>query len=477
MTTMSLHRCRTACAVAAGILILGGAGCGGDPDLLPVPQPESYRGMDESMARAIRTAVNAVETTPRKSQAWKQLCMVYQANELTDLAEPCYEKAIRLRPRYAWYRYQLALVRDQAGDVAGAMQAMKETTQIFKFYGPAFIRLGEWQLAAGDLEGAAESLTQALTLTPDDSAARIVMARLHLARNEFDEVIDLLEPVVQADPEMGLAYALLGKAYGELGRVDESQVALRRGTEAPRVFEDDPWLDQVRQYSIGGTSDDARIARRMATGRSAEVIPVLEEMRAADPEKLEVSIRLAQALMRADRPADALQVLREADALHPDRFEVQFELASAYQLGGDTDSALRSIERAIELDATVAEAHHRRGGILHATERFEEAAMSFRQATTISPSTARFLRAQGDSWNYAKQYDQALTSYKQALAIDPADAELHVRVGVTSLHLGRIEDAERALTQALELGPRDLQNVTTLLEQVQRARQQPAEES
>lgn len=112
------------------------------PDRLP-PLPEDLDSLDPAVAEMLRDAHTAIEAEPGDATLWFDLGMGYQANELFDRAESCYERAVELDDEHAKAWYQLGQVRKRNGDLDGAIEAVERAGEEAD-YAPAHWRAGEW---------------------------------------------------------------------------------------------------------------------------------------------------------------------------------------------------------------------------------------------------------------------------------------------------------------------------------------------
>jgi Flp pilus assembly protein TadD len=125
----------------------------------------------------------------------------------------------------------------------------------------------------------------------------------------------------------------LGTFYGELGRYDDAERALRSAIAlAPRY---------VPAY--------ANLADlRRAQGRDADAEAVLREGLAAVPDDASLHHALGLALVRLRRMPEALRELARAAALAPDDARFAYVYAVALNSAGRRAEALKELERALK---------------------------------------------------------------------------------------------------------------------------------
>ena len=257
----------------------------------------------------------------------------------------------------------LATAARRTGDPAQAVMLLSPlATAAPRAWGVQY-ELGLAQAAAGDAAAGIAALERAATLNPRATGPRHALRDLNaLAGAPFDET-----PIAELDdPALHAAVAAL--LDGE-------------GTREPllRGFGLDP--DDVATASL-----IAEIGIRL--GRSAAVVPLLENALALAPAYRPVRFRLAEALHRANRDAEALAAL--------------LPLA-----GEPTPTIVRAL----------------RGAILMQLGREEEALADLAAVVESGPDRAVSWLAYGHALRAMGQRDEAIAAYRRALAIEPVLAD------------------------------------------------------
>jgi tetratricopeptide (TPR) repeat protein len=156
--------------------------------------------------------------------------------------------------RERWNDYGIGLLRQ--GDLIGAERAFLQVTQIESGYADGWVNVARVRLRAGDIEGAVESLTRALSLAPDfpkshyfyaltlksrgnygmalahlrqtaaayprDRVVRNQIGRILFLQKEYKAAIHELQRVLSIDPEDLQAHYNLMLSYRGLGDMDKA---------------------------------------------------------------------------------------------------------------------------------------------------------------------------------------------------------------------------------------------------------------
>jgi tetratricopeptide (TPR) repeat protein len=156
-------------------------------------------------------------------------------NEIGDLsgAETCWRRLLSLPPGPAlsvldpgiygyMSRHQLAQLCRRQGRVGDAQQIWREAVGERPDFVPAWLGLAELYLSAGKESELAADMARLESAVATRAAARIVRARIHLARREFAAARALLEEAVQSSPHLIWARLMLGQALVQEGRDREA---------------------------------------------------------------------------------------------------------------------------------------------------------------------------------------------------------------------------------------------------------------
>jgi len=232
----------------------------------------------------------------------------------------------------------------------------------------------------------------------------IESARLALAQQDFEEVIQSADAAIEADPENGDGYYYKGVAYASLAgnkppedRFEDYEKAREYLIEAHRLYREqnvssseaenlsdiivEVWgyehnmgVQPLSDDIISSPEDSLRLSRHhfinattinpdsvlsfnllaevnfaLGNYEEAEAISrkVIYEMEQGD---LYNYYRLAFFLMEDGRDEEAVDLLQEARAVFPDEIEIIQEIANAYLRIGMTDEALEVVQELIERD-------------------------------------------------------------------------------------------------------------------------------
>jgi len=113
--------------------------------------------------------------------------------------------------RERWNDYGIGLLRQ--GDLVGAERAFLKVTQIEPGYADGWVNVGRVRLNAGDIEGATESLTQALFLAPELPKTHYFYGLAHKSRGNYDEALKHFRKTIAAYPRDRVVRNQIGRIF------------------------------------------------------------------------------------------------------------------------------------------------------------------------------------------------------------------------------------------------------------------------
>lgn len=149
-------------------------------------------------------------------------------------AEESLRKALELEPESAVANLNLGLLLGEQGRPQEAEVALRKAMQADPLSAVAAYNLGVI-LAKDRLGEALTWLQKAVELRPDDSKYAYTLAYFLRQNGETDQAINVLQKLIQQQPDYGDAYGLLGGMYEELGQVEEAKAIYQQGIESEEL--------------------------------------------------------------------------------------------------------------------------------------------------------------------------------------------------------------------------------------------------
>jgi Tfp pilus assembly protein PilF len=137
-----------------------------------------------------------------------------------------FRKAIAINTHLPGVHFELAELLNTSPDAAIKQEAEQEYRAALKedpLHEKAELRLGEIDAAKGNIPQASEELSRAVELQPEDSDAKLDLAKLLIENNQPDKALLLLQETVRIEPTNPMAHYRLSTLYRKQGKAEEAK--------------------------------------------------------------------------------------------------------------------------------------------------------------------------------------------------------------------------------------------------------------
>jgi tetratricopeptide (TPR) repeat protein len=283
---------------------------------------------------------------------------------------------------------------------------------------------------------AAEQATEILHAVGDHPVALRLLAASHMARGMPQAALDVLVPLVAAQPRWAQAHLDLGVALAGAGHVDEAIPMLRR---AVALKPDLPgaWLALADQLASIGESDASAAAYASHIRHSTR-----------DPGLLAAAIALCES-----RIPEAETLLRAHLKQAPtDVAAIRMLAEVAARLGRDDDAEVL-LARCLELAPGFHAARQNHALVLNRCNRHAEALASVDLLLAVEPENPSYLNLKAVILSRVGDADQAIALYDAILARHPRHPKLWTSYGHALKTAGFQDRAIAAYRRAIEIDP------------------------
>lgn len=292
---------------------------------------------------------------------------------------------------------ELARIRLDEGRLASALAMLarvrdkykSDHLQLSEGLAAAYLEAGEWDRAEAEAR-------RALTHPHPSTAARLILARVALARGQAKLALDLLDPL----------------------DVDQ--------------------LDVDRWHAL------ARLAGGDALGARKEI----EQRLRQQPARLDLRLALAQTMLAQGQASQVVAQLEPLARREKGSSALADLLASALQTLGRIDRARFWYERAITLRPILADAHLSLARLERRTGRTAEALKRLQRAVEIIPNSPALRGELGDLLFYLGEVTAARDEYEAILREHTDDARALLGLAQVRLDLGDAAGTREALLRA-----------------------------
>ena len=266
----------------------------------------------------------------------------------------------------------------------------------------ALILVGNASAGLNNLERAIEELQAAQKLDATDPRIYNNLGWFEALRGRSDRAEAIFRNAVAVAPKSAAAHLALANYLSATGRRDEAEKSLRTAvavepTHVPalravgwfltvtnRAKEAEPFLVDAARHD---PKPDSRILLAdfyVWSGRDADAVRVLEQVKSTGPGSVLADTRLASIFYRTDRPR-AASLVKAVLASHPENADAQLLSAQLAFDARKLTEAMSAIEALTTQYPRLAQAHFLKGRVLLELGRFSEAAKAFNEVVVLNP--------------------------------------------------------------------------------------------
>ncbi len=245
------------------------------------------------------------------------------------------KRALRLDPNSVGALGELAEIRRDQGDLAGAIRLLEQAIAVNDSQPFLYVGLGDVLQRAGRLDAAAREFEAALELDPDSHKAHYNLGVTLGRQGRTDEAVARYEKALElalGGADAAAAHNNLGAIHLDRGEIDPATERFRQAAAAsPLHFESryNLALIHLERNELGA-----------ATGW-------LEEPVAVRPDHELANLRLANAYLLAGRDEDAFRSFLLVRRLYPENWAAVLGLAALRARAGETARARALLAEAI----------------------------------------------------------------------------------------------------------------------------------
>ncbi len=389
---------------------------------------------------ALHEAEHAVKLAPQSAAAHNVLGQVLKAMGKKSRADKELDAAGKLqpeRPEVEAGQVRFYSRNSVRGDIAPALE--KDSSVASASQSASFEELSQRAAAAqqaGKIEEAIAVYQSALQLRPDWQDGLHYLGALQYGSGHYPEAISTFKTLVEVNPKMGLAWALLGLCEFETQDYKNALTHMKHGQDLG-IF-DNPQATSYANYHLALLLDwNGEFDR--ATNL---LIPQVGNGYFDEESKTAMGLALLR-IARLPSQLDASQITLVRTAGEVAALLSQSKYDPAFQM---FDQMLKDYPNTPYL-------HYAYGAALASISRYEEAQTQLREETHANPQNVLAYTRLTSIALQLHHAEEALSSADRAVQIAPQLAEAHYGRGRALLELGKPELAIAELNTADKLAP------------------------
>ncbi len=358
---------------------------------LPASRAEVTKFLKEE---AIATAKKVVADFPTEFRPNGLLAITYNRFGDADEAEQCWQQCLTANSRYAEAYSGLAAIAKSRGDNEKAVQYYRKSLEIDPSLPNVRAELAETLMSLNRMPEAAELLEQERRTAPTSLEAAYQLGQAYSQLKEYDKAIKGYEAAIAIDPNYANAYYGLANVCRRAGKTAQAAEAMKKFKEFKET-DIRAQRDQSRKFDDEGeVRKSAAFVHAVAGGIYAEAGRIRKAdshwQRAIAIRPNDTAARMQMVLFhqRHNRIADVIRVLEELRAIEPNDSGHCLNLAGAHLQLNDLRSAESDYRSALAIDPRSAVACASLAGIfLRTGENLAEARQMAQKALELEPTS------------------------------------------------------------------------------------------
>ncbi len=354
-----------------------------------------------------------------------------------------------------------------------ALQRLNRVVEAEPGNAHVWYKRGLLRASLGDLKGGGEDLRRALTINPDHPEALLTLAKIQLGEGHYEEAVKSYRHLLRLDPQNEEVYPLLfqahiaAKQYEQAIRVMEewsgvnpanlqplfsiASVQQNLTKDLPKTIATYNRILEVDSGNVRALSSLAGLYLEKGDERNAKRI--LERMREAAAEDLNLQLKMALIHYEAKRYDEAIGDFREILKLHPDADRIIYYLGVILENVEKGDEALSEFAKIRQASRFFKDARLHIAFIHHRLGRDDEAILVLLETLKTLPEEPSLYEYLAEIYSRIHRYDEAVRWLKAGLREAREKEGLQYSLGLVYDRAGRHEEGVGAMKKVLKLNP------------------------
>ena len=292
---------------------------------------------------------------------------------------------------------QQAVALHQQGRLPQARALYEAILRVQPGHVDALHLLGVIALQGGQARRAADLITAAIAIHPDNPAFHCNLGNAQRELQQFDSALACLDQAIRMRPDFAEAHGNRGVVLEALGQPAAALASYDRALGL-RPDDADGWSNRGNAL--------------MALGRLTDALASHDRAIALRPGRAQAHFNRGLVLKALDRLEAAVASYDEALRLRPDHADAWFNRGNTLRGLKQPQAALASYERALQLQPDHADAHANRGVTLLELGCLAEAFASFDQAIALRPEQPDANWNRGLAWLLSGDFARGWPAYE-----------------------------------------------------------------
>ncbi len=418
---------------------------------------------------AVTACEMALKQIPDSPELWIAMGELYHDQGNMDKAVEALKRAIALRPDNLAGYGALVELQEENNDLVAVIEIYERLIERSPDSAALYYQLGTNLSRIGDHAGARNAFERVLTLEPNVTRVRFLLALVLFEQQEYQKCEEQLRVYLKERPEDVLAMQYQAGVLYRLGRVEEAreilEVLITQGSASPKDYLQLSWLmlqagetERAQQFALEGGAcflADVIFALSLFEKPEEDAWPTnpwddrytLDEIEAETDLILASLSGLMGSLPMGDVLIGKLEVLRENMGFSP---ILEFFCARVFLYSEKYGEALVLLDTLRARGTNSKHIHYHSATVAEKKKSFSDAEYHLRAFLEIEPDNADVLNFLGYLYaDYNQKLDEAEDLLRRALAIDPENPYYLDSLGWVYYRQGKGEEAAQLVRQAI----------------------------
>ncbi|MBO0348778.1 tetratricopeptide repeat protein [Phormidium pseudopriestleyi FRX01] len=304
----------------------------------------------------------------------------------------------------------------------------------------ALLHIGEYYYQKGKLTEAIAACEKAVSLQPNLALAYKILGNARLAGRQLEAAQQCYLKALEIQPDCAEVYGNLGTVLAQQQNWDQAILADQKALELQPTFAG-VYRNLANVLERVGKAQDAAMCRYRALSLEPQGMTALE------------CLKLGNILIIEGKQEEALTCYRRAIELNPQLSPAYHNLGEIFSNKQEWYAAITAYGQAITVKVENGRSHY---GLLKALvelERWEEAVRAYQQGIQLKVTSAEIYQQLADALTKLQRWEEAASAYRQAIELNSDNSWSHNNLGDALLKLQRWEEAVVAYRRAIGLNP------------------------
>lgn len=416
---------------AAGAIVAGSAPGAtlpaNPPRKIAWPTEPAEVTVEALQAELKRLANRLSERFPERADALHVSAMIAKELGRSAEAEALWQRSVDLAPPQVGPYVGLATALMDRGEGEAAVAVLEKAHAEGRKSAESYRQLAVGQGRQGEIEAAAATLQEALTLYPDESGLWLEQAQVLLQLRKLEQAEESIRRAFQLGEESPSALATLATILARNRKTEEAaKVRAAMADAQPVERSGAPFQDSYRKALRSVAVNCLQLASTVWTleGDHDQAEKLLMRAIEIAPHELTTYMELARLYRSQRRIADALQTHERLIELQPDNVLNYVNLASIATQLGNLSLAEQTLVQGIKVKPDYAFPYGELAKLHLVQQEFERALERARQANQREPENVEWLLMIAAAAKGAGDNEQAHSAFDAARRLAPEDPRL-----------------------------------------------------